>query len=432
MHNWSFVLSFFLILFFLKNENIYSAFYPVNDIVWAEGEVANLPLGGMMHLRSSPGVFKNNSIGTLPVTQDIQVLNETRISNWGPVWYRIRYWKNGKIQYGWISGKHVKIQKFNNKVGRVAGVPKDDRDGGLRLRICPKADDNQCPHLAIIPNGAPLQILGQNTDGWYHIVANVNGQLIEGWVKGDYLDETNEDLIVTNVQDFLNRVDKSINALKLLADCPPGNSSATISDIFESKKEIETDENTFPMIDENLKMPIKDLKPSAHVIALIKHFESSGEYDETLYNCPAGCATIGFGHLVHNDRVGTNPNAEAPFRGNDGLLRRISENEAEELLHNDIKRVAINPLKKHLGEEFELTQNQFDALVSFTFNLGGEILKVGKKDPSIKELLEAGRFSEVPDILKTFKKAGGVVLPGLIARRFVEAELFMGRKVGLK
>jgi GH24 family phage-related lysozyme (muramidase) len=64
--------------------------------------------------------------------------------------------------------------------------------------------------------------------------------------------------------------------------------------------------------------------------------------------------------------------------------------------------------------------------------LGGEILKVGKKDPSIKELLEAGRFSEVPDILKTFKKAGGVVLPGLIARRFVEAELFMGRKVGLK
>ena len=67
-----------------------------------------------------------------------------------------------------------------------------------------------------------------------------------------------------------------------------------------------------------------------------------------------------------------------------------------------------------------LTQNQFDALVSWTFNLGPGNLK----ESTMLKKLNQGLYAEVPDEMRRWNKAGGKVLEGLIRRREAEAKLF--------
>ena len=67
-----------------------------------------------------------------------------------------------------------------------------------------------------------------------------------------------------------------------------------------------------------------------------------------------------------------------------------------------------------------LTQNQFDALVSWTFNLGPGNLK----ESTMLKKLNQGLYEEVPDEMRRWNKAGGEVLEGLVRRRDAEAELF--------
>jgi lysozyme len=70
----------------------------------------------------------------------------------------------------------------------------------------------------------------------------------------------------------------------------------------------------------------------------------------------------------------------------------------------------------HVG----LTQNQFDALVSFTYNLG-----IGNlKSSTLLTLLNQGAFDQVPAQFLRWNKAAGHVLPGLTKRRQAEADLF--------
>lgn len=67
-----------------------------------------------------------------------------------------------------------------------------------------------------------------------------------------------------------------------------------------------------------------------------------------------------------------------------------------------------------------LNQPQFDALVDFTFNLGGGTL--GRS--TLLAELNAGHYGSVPGQLRRFVKAGGRTLPGLVRRREAEARLF--------
>jgi lysozyme len=68
-----------------------------------------------------------------------------------------------------------------------------------------------------------------------------------------------------------------------------------------------------------------------------------------------------------------------------------------------------------------LNQNQFDALTSWTYNLGPTNLK----SSTMLKVLNDGNYDEVPEQIKKWNKAGGQVLNGLIKRRDAEAELFV-------
>lgn len=68
-----------------------------------------------------------------------------------------------------------------------------------------------------------------------------------------------------------------------------------------------------------------------------------------------------------------------------------------------------------------LNQNQFDALVSFSFNCGVGALQ----NSTLLKVLNAGKYADVPAQLLRWNKGGGKVLPGLVRRRKAEGALFM-------
>lgn len=125
---------------------------------------------------------------------------------------------------------------------------------------------------------------------------------------------------------------------------------------------------------------------------LIKEFE--GLYCNA-YKCPAGVWTIGYGHT------------EGVYEG-----QVITPVQAEEMLRNDML-IYEDQVNQVIGR---LTQNEFDALVSFTYNCGQGCLKT----------LVANRdHTQIADALLLYNKAGGRVLEGLVRRRQAERELFI-------
>ena len=143
------------------------------------------------------------------------------------------------------------------------------------------------------------------------------------------------------------------------------------------------------------------MKTSAEGIALIKKFEGL-ELD--WYQCSANVWTLGYGH--------TQGVAEGDS---------CSEEEAEIILVNDLKEFEtyVNALV-----DVELDQNQFDALVAWTFNLGPTNLRTS----TLLKKLNAGEYNDVPSEIKRWNRAGGQVLDGLIRRREAEALLFAGEQ----
>ena len=133
-------------------------------------------------------------------------------------------------------------------------------------------------------------------------------------------------------------------------------------------------------------------------IALIQEFEGLRLVG---YLCPAGKATVGWGH-TKTARVG----------------QRISIERAEQLLREDladfercVDRVVSVPLN----------QNEFDALVSWAFNIGcGAVAK-----STLVRKLNAGDRKGAADELLRWNKAGGKVLAGLTRRRRAEREMFL-------
>lgn len=85
-------------------------------------------------------------------------------------------------------------------------------------------------------------------------------------------------------------------------------------------------------------------------INLIKEFEG---FRPTPYKCPAGKNTIGYGHVIE----------AKPF------LTRVTEEEAELILRNELRRVEVY-LNSVIKQDVNLTQGMFDAIASLVFNWG--------------------------------------------------------------
>lgn len=133
-------------------------------------------------------------------------------------------------------------------------------------------------------------------------------------------------------------------------------------------------------------------------IDLIKQFEGERL---TSYYCPAGVLTIGTGHTGSDVK----PN------------QTITGAESLRLLQGDLRRFekAVNSYVK-----VPLTQNQFDALVCFAFNVGTGALA----SSTLLKLLNAGKYKGAQAQFGRWNKAGGKALAGLTRRRAAEAALF--------
>ena len=143
---------------------------------------------------------------------------------------------------------------------------------------------------------------------------------------------------------------------------------------------------------------VSTLSPSQDCVDLIKHFEG---FESKSYTCPGGHATIGYGHLIKQSESYT----------------EVSREEAEDILRADMQ-TAVQGVQKQVT--VPLFQYQFDALVSFTFNLGTGNLSRS----TLLKIVNAGLHTDVPTELNRWVKAGGKTLPGLVRRRGVEGVLY--------
>lgn len=142
------------------------------------------------------------------------------------------------------------------------------------------------------------------------------------------------------------------------------------------------------------------MRTSQTGIDLIKRFEG---FSPVAYLCPAGVWTIGYGHT-------------AGVQEGDS----IDEDTAEDFLREDLTS-AEGAVEKYV--KVPLKQWQFDALVSFVYNLGAGNLY------SSTLLKKVNRNPDDPSIRQEFEKwvyADGRVLQGLVERRKAEADMYFG------
>lgn len=122
------------------------------------------------------------------------------------------------------------------------------------------------------------------------------------------------------------------------------------------------------------------------------------------YKCPADVWTIGYGH--------TNKVKQGDV---------ITAGEADVLLALDVQEAerAVNAYV-----DVDINQNQFDALVSFVYNLGAGNFKLS----TLLRKLNEGDYLGAANEFERWNKAGGKVLNGLVRRRKAESNLFIGVK----
>ena len=138
-------------------------------------------------------------------------------------------------------------------------------------------------------------------------------------------------------------------------------------------------------------------------------------FETEVYDDAAGLPTIGVGHLLTQSERDT---GKITIKGQAVDYKQgLSEQQVLDLLAQDLERfeAAVND-----AVQVALNQNQFDALVSFAFNVGTQ----GFKSSTLLKKLNQGLYDEVPAQLRRWNKAGGKVIQGLINRREKEITLW--------
>lgn len=145
-------------------------------------------------------------------------------------------------------------------------------------------------------------------------------------------------------------------------------------------------------------------------IELIMRFEA---FEPNWYLCPAGVWTIGYG-TTENSLYGVNRTT---------VRHPVSREQAETWLRYALATSYEPPVESRV--RVPLTQNQFDALVSFVYNVGSS--NFTRSTLLVK--LNRGDYMGAADELRRWVYAGGQVLRGLVHRRDAERDLFLSEPV---
>jgi lysozyme len=149
------------------------------------------------------------------------------------------------------------------------------------------------------------------------------------------------------------------------------------------------------------------VKVSERAIKLIKHHEGVRNRP---YRCPANLWTCGVGHLIGDGK-------HLP----DSWNRTFTEAEIDGLLKSDLRRFELGVHK--MLPNVPLRQHEFDAIISFCFNLG---LGCFQRSTLRQALLRGDKKAAMESLVK-YCRAGGKILRGLQIRRLDERALFEGR-----
>jgi lysozyme len=149
------------------------------------------------------------------------------------------------------------------------------------------------------------------------------------------------------------------------------------------------------------------VKVSERAIKLIKHHEGVRSRP---YRCPANLWTVGVGHLIGDGK-------SLP----DSWNRTFSQEEIDGILKSDLRRFELGVHK--MLPNVPLRQCEFDAIISFCFNLG---LGCFQRSTLRQALLRGDKKAAMESLVK-YCRAGGKILRGLQIRRLDEKALFEGK-----
>ena len=154
---------------------------------------------------------------------------------------------------------------------------------------------------------------------------------------------------------------------------------------------------------------------SPKAIAMIKHHE--GVRFEP-YRCPAKLWTVGVGHVLYPEQAKLPMDQRDAFNIQIEDFRIFSMEEIDDILRADLDRFERG-VERYIT--VPLTQGMFDALVSFSFNVGLGTLQRS----TLRQKLNRGDKEGAAEELLKYCMAGGKILKGLQTRRLDERALFL-------
>jgi len=158
------------------------------------------------------------------------------------------------------------------------------------------------------------------------------------------------------------------------------------------------------------------MKVSDAARAMIKHHEGVRMRP---YRCPALLWTVGVGHVIDPTHIAVKFDERRNLPIPEGWDRQLTMGEVDALLAQDLARFERGVAR--LCPSAVNHQGQFDALVSFAFNVGlGNLQR-----SSLRMKHNRGDFDEAADEFMKWSKAGGKVLKGLVNRRLDEQRLYL-------
>ena len=149
---------------------------------------------------------------------------------------------------------------------------------------------------------------------------------------------------------------------------------------------------------------------------LIKAFEGC---HNTPYLCPAKLWTIGYGHVLYPEQARLKADERPAYPLKPEHNRVWDADEIDALLQEDLQRFEAGVLR--LCPAAANNDSHFDAIVSFSFNVGLGNLQAS----TLRMKYNRGDFEGAADEFLKWRKSNGVVLRGLERRREAERALFL-------